>query len=135
MNRRPRQAIVGALLLCGLGWAVTNLVTAQDVQRSELMRKKLEFSQDILESLTLGETAKVPAKARALRRLSQAAEWEVPTIPNVEQYGAFTTDFQRLCSELVQKAQDDNLDGATLAYSRLVVTCVHCHKYVRDSRK
>lgn len=128
-----RQAMAVVALACGL--ATAGYVTAQDAKRSELMRKKLEFSQAILESLTLGQTAKLPDQARALRRLSQAAEWEVPTIPNFEQYGAFTTDFQRLCSELVRKAQDDNLDGATLAYSRLVVTCVHCHKYVRDSTK
>jgi hypothetical protein len=132
MNRRVPAILA---LACGLAWAVSSYLPAQDVKRSELMRKKLEYSQAILESLTLGQTARVPDQARALRRLSQAAEWEVPTIPDVEQYGAFTTDFQRLCSELVQKSRDDNLDGATLAYSRLVVTCVHCHKYVRDSRK
>jgi hypothetical protein len=119
----------------GLGWGMTNLVPAQDAKRSELMRQKLDFSQAILESLTLGETAKIPAKARALRRLSQAAEWEVPTIPDVQQYGAFTTEFQRLCNDLVRKSQDNNLDGATLAYTGLVVSCVHCHKFIRDSRK
>jgi hypothetical protein len=67
--------------------------------------------------------------------LSEAAEWEVPTIPNASEYIVFTSEFQRLTDELVQKAREKNMDGATLAYLRLTMNCVNCHKYVRQTAK
>ena len=33
------------------------------------------------------------------------------------------------------KAKAKNLDGATLAYVRLTMNCIECHKYVRDHKK
>jgi hypothetical protein len=34
-----------------------------------------------------------------------------------------------------RKAKDKNIDGATLAYLRLTMNCVNCHKYVRQAAK
>jgi hypothetical protein len=70
-----------------------------------------------------------------MRKLSQAAEWEVPTLPNANEYLTFTGEFQRLCDELNLKAKEKNIDGATLAYLRLTMSCVNCHKYVRFAKK
>jgi hypothetical protein len=70
-----------------------------------------------------------------LKRLSEAAEWEVPTIPNAGDYVIFTSEFQRLADEMDHKAKDKNIDGATLAYLRLTMNCVNCHKYVRQVTK
>jgi hypothetical protein len=96
------------------------------------MRTKLEASREILEGLTLEDYALVTKGARALKALSRAAEWEVPTIPNADEYVTQTAEFQRLADELTAKARDKNLDGATLAYFKLTTTCVNCHKYVRS---
>jgi len=63
--------------------------------------------------------------------LSQAAEWEVPMIPNATDYVALTSEFQRNTDELVKAAKQGNIDGATLAYVKLTMNCVQCHKYVR----
>ena len=54
--------------------------------------------------------------AKALKRLSEAAEWESPSIPNATEYIVFTTEFQRVADDLLKKAKDKNIDGATLAY-------------------
>jgi hypothetical protein len=99
--------------------------------RREFMRQKLEFSKLILEGLTLENYDSIGRNARALKRLSEASEWEVPTIPNAVDYVTFTGEFQRLCDELVAKSKEKNIDGATLAYLRLTMSCVNCHKYVR----
>jgi hypothetical protein len=103
--------------------------------RAEFMRMKLEFSKKVLEGLTLEDYPGITKSARALKRLSEAAEWEVPTIPNATEYVAFTGEFQRVADELAQKAKDRNIDGATLAYLRLTMNCVNCHKYVRQTGK
>ena len=55
--------------------------------------------------------------------------------PNATDYIAFTTEFQRLADEMALKAKEKNLDGATLAYLRLTMNCVNCHKYVRQTTK
>jgi hypothetical protein len=95
------------------------------------MRTKLEYSQKALEGLTLENYDTIATSARALRLLSQAAEWEVPTIPSAPDYVTYTREFQLLTDEMAAKAREKNIDGATLAYLRLTMNCVNCHKYVR----
>jgi hypothetical protein len=103
--------------------------------RAEFMRMKLEYSKKVLEGLTLEDYEMIIKNAKALKLLSQAAEWEVPTIPNAVEYVAFTSEFQRHADELAKKAKEKNIDGATLAYLRLTMNCVNCHKYVREVAK
>jgi hypothetical protein len=42
------------------------------------------------------------------------------------------TLFQTANRELIRAAENENLDGATLAYLQLTLSCVNCHKVVRD---
>jgi len=99
------------------------------------MRQKLDFSKDVLEGLSLEQFASIERGAKALKKLSEAAEWEVPTIPNATDYVAQTSEFQRSCDELLKQAKARNIDGATLAYLKLTMTCVQCHKFVRFANK
>jgi hypothetical protein len=98
------------------------------------MRQKLEFAKDVLEGLSLEQYAPIERSAKALKKLSEAAEWEVPTIPNATDYIAQTTEFQRSCDDLQKQAKARNIDGATLAYLKLTMTCVQCHKFVRFAK-
>jgi hypothetical protein len=99
--------------------------------RSEFMRQKLEFTKSVLEGLTVENYELIERNGKLLKRLSTASEWEVTSIPNVEEYLPYTTEFQRLCDELMKAGRDRNIDAATLAYVRLATNCVNCHKYVR----
>ena len=110
----------------------TGLAGQQEKQsRSEFMRRKLEFSKNVLEGLSLEQYPMIEKNAKALKVLSQAAEWEVPMIPNANDYVALTSEFQRYSDDLVKAAKQGNIDGATLAYVKLTMNCVQCHKYVR----
>ena len=131
MNRFTKLGLLACLAIAtGL---VARPGTAQTPPtRRELMRTKLQFSEKILEGLTLEDYNLIAKGARSLKRLSEASEWEVPTIPNADQFIVYTSEFQRLTDELAQKAKDKNIDGATLAYFRLTSSCVNCHKYVRS---
>ena len=137
MNLSNRKRI--ALGLAGLALAATFLAAqgqeSRPRTRAEFMRMKLEYSKLVLEGLTMENYATIIKNAKALKKLSEAAEWEVPTIPNAGEYIVFTSEFQRLADELVKKAEDKNMDGATLAYLRLTMNCVNCHKYVRQTAK
>jgi hypothetical protein len=132
-NLTRRTVAVAAVLatLAGVSSEDAPALAQQPRSRAEFMRTKLEHSKRALEGLTLENYGAIVESARALRRLSQAAEWEVPIIPNAVDYVAYTGEFQRLTDEMSRKAQEKNIDGATLAYMRLTMNCVSCHKYVR----
>jgi hypothetical protein len=137
MRRSNRKKIVLGSLVLAL--AATVLVARAKEQgkhsRAEFMRMKLEYSKKVLEGLTLEDYETIVKNAKALKKVSEAAEWEVPTIPNASEYVVFTTDFQRQADELAKKARDKNIDGATLAYVRMTMNCVDCHKFVRQSKR
>ncbi len=134
--RGMRAAVTAAILALASLPFVPALSTGRAGQqekqnRSEFMRRKLEFSKNVLEGLALEQYPIIEKNAKALKILSQAAEWEVPMIPNASDYVALTSEFQRNTDELVKTAKQGNIDGATLAYVKLTMNCVQCHKYVR----
>jgi len=98
---------------------------------SELMRRKLENSQKVLEGVALNDFKMIDRHAEELIQISKAAEWRVVKTP---QYEIYSTEFRRIAESLVQSAKDKNLDGTALTYVELTLTCVKCHKYVREVR-
>lgn len=134
-NRKPIAFGLAGLALAATVMAVRAQEPKRPPSRAEFMQMKLEYSKKVLEGLTLENFETIVKNAQALKRLSEAAEWEVPTIPNAGEYIVFTSEFQRLTDELVKKGREKNIDGATLAYLRLTMNCVNCHKYVRQLPK
>jgi hypothetical protein len=131
-RRRLGQLAVGlGLLVILAGVATTRGQDPASQKRRVFMRQKLEFSKRVLEGLTLEDYDTITKSARALKQLSMASEWQVPTIPHVTEYLPMTNEFQHICDELAEKSRAKNIDGATLAYVRLTMNCVNCHKYVR----
>jgi hypothetical protein len=127
-------ALLAGLPLISTLWT-SRAGTQAKRNRGEFMRQKLEFSKNVLEGLSLEQYPMIEKNAKALKILSQAAEWEVPTIPNATDYVALTSEFQRYADDLVKNARQENIDGATLAYLKLTMNCVQCHKYVRFASK
>jgi hypothetical protein len=96
-----------------------------------LMKRKLESSQKVLEALAMNNFDQISKHAGELVSLSNQAEWKALRTP---EYEFFSNDFRRSANEMVKKAKDKNIDGATLAYVQLTFSCVRCHKYVREVR-
>jgi hypothetical protein len=97
----------------------------------ELMKKKLTFSQKVLEGIALNDPDKIANSASELILISQKAEWMVMESP---QYKLHSNDFRRAAETMVMQAKAKNVDGAALAYVELTLTCVKCHKHVREVR-
>lgn len=97
----------------------------------ELMKKKLTFSQKVLEGIALNDPDKIANSAGELILISQKAEWLVMESP---QYKLHSNDFRRAAETMVNQAKAKNLDGAALAYVEMTLTCVKCHKHVREVR-
>jgi hypothetical protein len=95
------------------------------------MRQKLDHAKDVLDGLAVEDFTLIARSARAMRQLSEDAKWRVS--PNVR-YLRLSAEFRELADELAAKAKEKNLDGATLAFVKLAMNCVNCHKLVRDER-
>jgi hypothetical protein len=97
----------------------------------DLMRKKLVHAQSVLEGIAINDLDKVSQNARDLIDVSRRAEWRALKTP---QYELYSNEFRRAAETLGQRAKERNTDGAALAYVELTLTCVRCHKHVREVR-
>jgi cytochrome c556 len=99
--------------------------------RDELMAAKLKHAKLLLEGIALADFKKIQRSAEELIQLSKTAEWRAVQSPRYELY---TNEFRRAGEELVQKARAQNIDGVTLHYFEMTLSCVRCHKYLREVR-
>ncbi|MER3416037.1 MAG: hypothetical protein C4297_07500 [Gemmataceae bacterium] len=123
----------------GLTWAVVAVPVAlwlaygQDAPkaREQLMKLKLQHAQRVLEGVAQADYALIERNARELILLSQKAEW---LVYRTREYTMYSDEFRRNAGDLVQAAQNKNIDGCALAYVQMTMSCVNCHKYVRETR-
>lgn len=64
--------------------------------------------------------------------LSALEKWERADMPDYKRQISY---FDFANRELIRQAGEKNLDGAMLAYNQLTMTCMQCHKIVRDNKK
>jgi hypothetical protein len=103
-----------------------------DKKTHDLMRKKLDAAQKVLEGIAVNNPNLIALNARELIEISKAVEWRVLKSP---QYELHSNDFRRSASALVEAAKEKNVDAAALAYVDLTLSCVRCHKHVREVRQ
>lgn len=115
--------------LCAVGAGRAHGQRPDDV--GGFMRLKLTHAQQVLEGLSLEDFDMVAKHSQAMALLTQDENWLVYQTPQYRQHSA---DFQRVCDTLTKQAKEKNLDGATLAYMQLTMSCVECHKYTRGVR-
>ena len=98
---------------------------------SDLMKKKLQHAQKVLEGVAVKDFDLITKNAEELILISNEAEWKVLKTPRYEIY---SSDFRRNAEALIKNAKDENLDAAALSYVDLTLTCVKCHRHVREER-
>jgi hypothetical protein len=97
----------------------------------DLMRKKLDHAQSVLEGISLGDFALIAGNASKLTALSNEGAWRAVDTP---EYVEQSAGFRRNVEKLRKAAREENLDAATLAYTKMIFSCVECHKYLRDRK-
>lgn len=98
----------------------------------DAMKRKLEHSQNALEGLAMERFDALEQSAAALVRLSQTAAWRAI---ETDEYRLFSDEFRRNAMALQEAAEKKSIDAASLAYVQMTLTCVNCHKYVRNKQK
>lgn len=93
------------------------------------MRKKLASSQEIMEGLAVEDFDLIEQGAKQLKAMSAAAEFMVVDDPL---YPHHADEFRRIVIKLEKAAKEQRLDGATLGFVDMTLSCVECHKFVRS---
>ncbi|MBI3415814.1 MAG: hypothetical protein HY043_10950 [Verrucomicrobia bacterium] len=123
--------IAGAVLVSLLLWVGASAPPKTSSPTKEFMRAKLGHSQSVLEGLALEDFNLVLNHARRLGAMSREMSWRAFDNPD---YAQHSENFRRSVDALTKAATDHNLDGATLAYFKVTLSCVECHKYVRGKK-
>jgi hypothetical protein len=121
--------VIGLLLVGSYSSPPGNAQATDGLKR--LMISKLKNSQSVLEGLALGDFTRISRSADELIRISKTAEWSVR---KTARYELYSNEFRRAAETIVEKARDKNLDGAALAYFDMTMTCLRCHRYIREER-
>lgn len=117
-----------AIILCGgAGWAQAAEDDEED-KTSFWMRKKLQYSEQILEALSKEDYDGIAKSARSMNALSHMERWVRASLPV---YRTQLRIFSNANEQLIRAADHEQLDGAALAYVQLTLSCVNCHKVVR----
>lgn len=122
-----------APLILAILFAGTKSSYAQAEKESgvrEAMRQKVAYSQQVLVGITLEDYGLIATNAKKLMELSNKTNWYSRQVP---EYELFLNEFRRNAQELREAGRQKNLDAASLAYVQMTLSCVSCHKFIRQS--
>lgn len=141
--RKAIVCVIGcavAAVLAGLvsfslsGVSVEPVLAQEQSEPSEmsLMRQKLNRAQRLLEALSIGDFMRITSNAEDLQRISLEARW---TMPHSPEYASYGEEFRAALERVVRSSENENIDGAALGYVQVILTCVQCHKVVREGQE
>jgi len=139
MNQKklfPPALLVAAV--AGLGWLCLGPLGA-DARQNEpapkktpiqlFMRKKLEATQKVMEGLAIEDYDLIGQGARQLEGISAAADFAVV---KEALYTQHADEFRRTIAKIQKGAKEKRLDSAALGYMDMTMSCIECHKFVRN---
>jgi hypothetical protein len=126
----PRFRFIWTLLIIGLLVPCLGGDTPKNGSK-EIMRHKLSHAQRVLEGLVTDDFAKIIDSAKELQVLTKQNQWQVLDTARFELH---SNDFRRSLDTLIAKAREKNGDGTALAYVEMTLSCIRCHKHVREIR-
>ena len=101
--------------------------TEGEKRLSKFMREKLTSSQQVLEGLMVEDYDLMQKGAKRMIEMSNATEWQGIEGPI---FARQSEEFRSSAKEVIKFAKAKNLDGASLSYLHLTMTCIACHKKV-----
>jgi hypothetical protein len=96
------------------------------------MKKKLDYAQNILAGITAEDFDKIADNARAMKGLGK---FEAFVRSRNAAYTRQLQAFEDTNDEIIRQANNDNVEGAALAFTQLTLNCINCHKVLRQHVK
>ena len=140
MNRASHRSVRVCAAFCAVvaGLWFANAAIAQEKQgapkeqpTSFWMKKKLEYSQNILGGIANADFDKIVENAEAMRGLSKVEGFIRGQTPG---YRTQLHIFEESADEIIRQGKKDSVDGAALAFTQLTISCVNCHKHLREAK-
>ena len=125
---KTRIALIAVAIILIGGLTATVAQSKRERAAKEFMRDKLELSQRVLEGIVTEDYDLIIARGTKLSAMTKEADWRLFENPNYEQQ---SVTFRRHVDSLLKAAKSKDSDAATLAYVRMTMSCVDCHKLVR----
>ena len=97
---------------------------------SDFMQQKLDASNEILRGLMTDDLELVEENADKLLDMSREEKWRAS---NDMMYLQHSSQFGNAVDELREKAKDGSMDGASLAWINVTMSCIQCHNWVRNT--
>ncbi len=94
------------------------------------MRQKMQASNLILEGLCMDDMKAVATGTQTLLKMPSEAKWRVS---NDMMYRRYSNEFIQAVEELQQEAEENDVDGASMAWVNVTMKCLKCHKWVRNT--
>jgi cytochrome c556 len=130
--KRLLIVVLTSLAVVALCWPSRGDADDQNGQMVKtIMEEKLKNAHKLLDGIALADFKKITNSVEELIQLSKTEEWMVL---KTSKYELFNNEFQRAAGDIIAKAKAKNIDGVTLAYLDLTMSCVRCHSYVREVR-
>jgi hypothetical protein len=129
--KRMLIGIATCVAVVALCWPCQSPAEEEQGKVSKIMADKLKCSKNLLEGIALKDFTKITRNAEELIQLSKTEEWLVLKTPKYELHN---NEFRRTAENIIAKAKAKNIDGVTLAYFEMTMSCVRCHEYVREVR-
>ncbi|MCE9607726.1 MAG: hypothetical protein K8U03_22795 [Planctomycetia bacterium] len=101
----------------------------QEKAASVWMKKKLDYSQEILAGIAIADFDRVAAAAANIKTLNKIEAFVRGRNPA---YNEQLKAFQDSNEEILRQAAAKNVDGAAAALSQMTTSCIRCHKVLRD---
>lgn len=133
-----KTTIAGLLLLV----FATSWTLAEGQQRSQdltngdkpqefsfWMTAKLKESQEIFAALTEADFQTIAESASTLKTLNKVEGFVRKRDPA---YRIQLRSFEFAVDEIQAQANKENIEGVVLGFNQLTLSCVHCHKQLRD---
>ena len=84
----------------------------------------------ILEGLCMDDLKAVEAGTQSLLKMPSEAKWRVS---NDMMYRRYSNEFVQAVEELQKEAEENDMDGASMAWMNVTMKCMKCHKWVRNT--
>ncbi|MFC1758621.1 hypothetical protein ACFL2H_07620 [Planctomycetota bacterium] len=94
-----------------------------------IMQRKLRAAQQVLAGVAQRDFELIERQAKSLHLLSFEAGWNRL---QTKEYARLSEDFRATTVQLSRSAKEKNMDATALAYIKLSISCVECHRYARN---
>jgi cytochrome c556 len=123
----------GVVTVCALAAQPARTQEGKEQDINFWMKKKLDYSQAILSGLATADFDAINKNATSMDRLSKLEKFVRRS--DAEEYRAQLRVFLAANKDLIKATEKKNIDGATLAFTQMTLSCVNCHKALRDEKK